>query len=148
MQKTCIIIPCFNEQDRLPVDDFIYFFDNFPIYFCFVNDGSSDETLNLLNDIRKGREDRILIADLTRNQGKAEAVRIGILESLKWSHFDLIGYFDADLSTPLIEIVNLSKYFDENTLVVFGSRVKRLGVTINRNPLRHYLGRVFSTFRV
>ena len=61
--------------------------------------------------------------------------------------FAFIGYWDADLSTPLGECARLLAQFDvkaEHALAM-GSRVKRLGSDIERNAVRHYLGRVFST---
>ncbi|MFN5460298.1 MAG: glycosyltransferase, partial [Bacteroidota bacterium] len=44
MQKVCVVIPCFNEQDRLPINDFIEFYKKNDIHFLFVNDGSTDNT--------------------------------------------------------------------------------------------------------
>jgi glycosyltransferase involved in cell wall biosynthesis len=87
-----------------------------------------------------------MVLDLRQNGGKAEAVRQGVQASLEWKPFDFVGYFDADLSTPLREIPYILSHFNEATDVAFGSRVKRLGTVIERNPARHYLGRVFSTF--
>ncbi len=145
MQKVCIVIPCYNEQDRLPIRDFIESYNNFSWYFYFVNDGSTDKTLEVLNNLKDGREDRIMIFNHNINKGKAEAVRSGVLMASEWSNFDLIGFFDADLSTPLYEIERLMESFKINTQMVVGSRMKRLGANIIRNPFRHYFGRVFST---
>jgi len=147
MQKICIVIPCYNEAERLPQDDYIYFYEqNENIYFYFVNDGSTDTTKAVLFSLQNQRE-RIKIIDLERNRGKADAVRTGILEALKWRTFDMIGYFDADLATPLEEVFLLANAMSEDPdyLVSFGSRIKRLGSTIERNPARHYFGRIFST---
>jgi glycosyltransferase involved in cell wall biosynthesis len=146
MHKICIIIPCYNEEKRLPVEEFINFYEKAFLYFCFVDDGSKDKTLDVLQDLRKGREDRILIISQESNKGKAEAVRTGILKTIEWSDFEIVGYFDADLATPLWEIEHLATHFTPDVLMVFGSRVKRLGANIVRNPYRFYLGRVFATF--
>ncbi len=148
MQKICIVIPSYNEEKRLNIDEFFSFFDINPnIYFCFVNDGSTDNTIELLNSLKKNREDRILLVDLEENKGKAEAVRIGVLESNKWKTFDYIGFFDADFSTPLTEL-NYFESFKDNVFdypVIIGSRIKRMGANIKRSATRHYIGRVFST---
>jgi glycosyltransferase involved in cell wall biosynthesis len=144
-QKVCIIIPCFNEQDRLPLEEFIDYYNKSEIFFCFVNDGSTDETQTMLNKIQKEREDRILIVDQIKNQGKAEAVRTGISRSIEWQDFEFIGYWDADFSTPLEEIDHLLNNINSHIRLAMGSRVKRLGSEIIRNPARHYFGRIFAT---
>lgn len=62
--------------------------------------------------------------------------------------YEWYGYWDADLATPLFEIQNMLRFrefFASRREVIFGSRVLRLGSKIIRQPLRHYLGRVFAT---
>ena len=148
MQKICIVIPCYNEENRFPVVEFNDFYKaTESICFCFVNDGSIDNTSGVLNNLRKGRDNRILFIELKKNQGKAEAVRNGILKSLEWKNFDYIGYFDADLSTPLPEIFLLEESLRQKSIyqMAFGSRVMLLGVLIKRNACRHYLSRIFAS---
>jgi dolichyl-phosphate beta-glucosyltransferase len=148
MQKICIVIPCYNEEKRLEVLTFLNYLDaEENIHFCFVNDGSSDETMNVLNRMRTGHEERILIVDQQPNGGKAEAVRNGVMQSLKWSDFTFVGFWDADLSTPLSEIKLLVRALNEREgcRLAMGSRIKKLGSTIERSPRRHFFGRVFMT---
>lgn len=147
MSKTIIIIPCYNEENRFSRELFNDFYLKSEACFCFVNDGSKDNTLQMLKELQQGRTERIIVLDLKRNGGKAEAVRQGILQSVNWKRFDFIGYFDADFATPLSEINYLLHQFDNkaNCQVVFGSRVKLMGRNIERRILRHYLGRIFST---
>ncbi|WP_224997920.1 glycosyltransferase [Cesiribacter sp. SM1] len=145
MQKICIIIPCYNEQFRLPRDEFLEVFQSTNFFFCFVNDGSSDKTQYVLEMLRSGREERVQVISLPRNKGKAEAVRTGVLKALSWHDFSYIGYFDADFSTPITEALHLLEESGEDKLLIMGSRVKRLGATIERNLARHYFGRIFST---
>lgn len=144
MSDICVVIPCYNEYERFPREEFINYYNSSNIYFCLVNDGSSDNTLSLLNDIAEGR-DRIIVLDYEKNAGKAEAIRFGVNYLLENNKFKYIGYFDADLATPLWEIDSLLKQMKDSEMV-FGSRFKRLGARIERNVFRHYIGRVFATF--
>ncbi|MFA6923218.1 MAG: glycosyltransferase [Bacteroidales bacterium] len=149
MQKICIVVPCYNESKRLPIKEFNDFINNSEdIYFCFVNDGSKDNTIEILSAIKKAVGEKAKILDLKKNQGKAEAVRKGILESLNWMNFEAIGYFDADLSTPLSEILTLYDNLNKKTnyKIAFCSRIKIASNHIERSSFRHYSGRVFSTF--
>lgn len=92
MQKTIIIIPCYNEENRFSKELFNEFYLKSEICFCFVNDGSKDNTLLMLKELEQNRVERITVLDLKQNSGKAEAVRQGILYSVNWGKFDYIGY--------------------------------------------------------
>ncbi len=96
--------------------------------------------------------DRVFLCNLERNVGKGEAIRQGFAFARRTGlldHAEWFGYWDADMSTPLTE---LDHFFDYARLYdldrvdgIFGSRVLRLGSRIERSPVRHYLGRVFTT---
>jgi glycosyltransferase involved in cell wall biosynthesis len=114
---------------------------------CFVNDGSSDGTGALLEMLRSSAPDRLMVLNLTHNSGKAEAVRRGIMHAASLGRFAFVGYWDADLATPLHQVDRLLTAFDVDAVqMALGCRVKRLGSDIDRRATRHYLGRVFSTF--
>ncbi len=149
MQKTGLVIPCYNEASRLPGKTFMDFVSRQEaVSFCFVNDGSSDETLTVLKGLTSNNPDRIMVLDMPLNKGKAEAVRQGILFLHERKIFDVIGFWDADLSTPLEELGALLSHLQRNDrcLVAICSRVKRLGADIERKLTRHLFGRIFSTF--
>lgn len=146
MTEITIVIPCYNEETRLPVRDFEDFLSTYQnISICFSNDGSKDNTLAVLNKIKDSFPEQVLINNLEINQGKAEAVRTGILKSKVFFSPEYIGFFDADLATPLEEVFFLKDQFSDNKKLVFGSRWSRLGVTIVRSQQRHYLGRIIAT---
>ncbi len=146
MQKICIVIPCYNEANRLPVDKFEKYIELNPdTYFCFVNDGSKDNTLDILNDLKNKFKAKINVFDQQPNRGKAEAVRMGMILASEWETFSYIGFFDADLATPLSELEYFKSYAEKSYKVILGSRVKRLGSNIKRSNFRHYLGRFFAT---
>ncbi|QXM09640.1 glycosyltransferase [Geomonas subterranea] len=120
--------------------------ENPSLSFLFVNDGSTDSTLQILGSIRDGNPGQVDVLDLETNRGKAEAVRRGILDACD-GPFDYVGYWDADLATPLDAIADFCEVLETRQVdAVLGSRVRLLGRRIKRRPLRHYLGRVFATF--
>jgi len=146
--NTIIIVPCYNEEDRLAVGRFNDFIaGNREIAFLFVDDGSTDNTADILRQICADTPDRCEVLRLEKNSGKAEAVRRGFLQALA-KPYELIGYWDADLATPLTAIPLLRSVFLEKPSVeiVCGSRVMMMGRDIHRKPVRHYLGRCFATF--
>jgi dolichyl-phosphate beta-glucosyltransferase len=142
-----IVVPCYNEESRLDVPAFDAFLAASPkVGFVFVNDGSKDGTLTVLRKFAAAWPGRVQVIDQQPNQGKAEAVRVGMLHALG-SGAAYAGYFDADLATPLNALGEfITALDDERDLdIVIGSRVALLGRHIDRNPARHYLGRVFAT---
>lgn len=145
--QTIIIIPCFNEGQRLPVETFNEFLcKQHLIKFIFVDDGSTDNTYQILKSLNNTFPQYTDILKLQKNSGKAEAVRLGMLLALSKKP-DLVGFWDADLSTPLTEIFRYISVFSSHPKIkwVFGSRVKLLGRQIERSELRHYIGRIFAT---
>ena len=141
-----IIVPCYNEEERLDVCKFTSFIKNNPqVKFLFVDDGSTDKTLELLEALSTTIPE-FSVYSLPKNMGKAEAVRHGFVKAFEEAP-EFVGFWDADLSTPLDAIPLLAEIFyeREDVEIVFGSRVQLLGRSIERNPARHYLGRIFST---
>jgi dolichyl-phosphate beta-glucosyltransferase len=147
MLRTAIIVPCHNESQRLKIQEFTTYLEkNKDVFFVFVNDGSTDGTIKLLNEMRYCNPSQVDVINCSTNKGKSEAVRSGFLKTLP-KDFDYIGYWDADLSTPLSTIEKFKEILNSSSLfMVAGSRVKLLGKRIERKMLRHYLGRLFATF--
>lgn len=148
--RCTVVIPCYNEAARLPLADFEIFLANEAcsnIHLLFVNDGSTDSTLDLLRDLSARFPGRAACLDQQPNRGKAEAVRRGMLHAITEGDSEFTGFWDADLATPLQQIPALlaSLQGDPSLTMVFGARVKLLGRNIQRHLLRHYLGRCFAT---
>ncbi len=148
MQKTIIIVPCYNEEKRLNTLAFSDFVRVYPdIDFMFVNDGSTDNTRRVIQEFCKKFPNNMFFLDLDKNSGKAEAVRKGVLKALSENKYEFIGFWDADLATPLSEIsffLEVAK--KKSAKIIMGSRLQRLGSIVIRKKSRHYLGRIFSTF--
>ncbi len=145
MPKTSIIIPCYNEARRLDLDGFTELAKKSAARLVFVDDGSTDNTQDVLRSLvdKIGKNAEILI--LPNNSGKGEAVRTGLLHAIDRGAAQ-IGYIDADMATPVIEVCRLMNALNDQPVdVVLGSRVALLGHCIERSPVRHYLGRVFAT---
>ena len=141
-----IVIPCYNEARTLDLDAYkVFFAANPAIFFCFVNDGSTDDTLGCLNELKSAS---VIILNLDKNGGKAEAVRAGINLMLDKKTFSHIAFLDADLSTPLGEISHLQNEFLINSKLemVFGSRILKIGSRIDRKLSRFIIGRTIATF--
>ena len=149
MQPLCIVFPCYNEASRLRKEPFLDFLaDNPEARFVFVDDGSSDGTKALLEELCAASPDgRASLLSLPRNAGKAEAVRQGMLFALKsCKNAQHLGYMDSDLATPLPEIKRLCAVLSQpGCVLVMGSRVVLLGRRIERSCVRHCLGRCFAT---
>ncbi len=145
--KTGIIIPCYNEANRLNVNAFLKFIEaNNNYHLCFVNDGSKDDTLSVLSSMKAKFNQQISVIDVKKNAGKAAAVRVGARYLFNQQDINYIGFIDADLSTDFEDFKNLVhklKTLDEVTLV-YGSRCKK-GGQIERNIFRNIFSKIIKT---
>ncbi|MDP9001233.1 MAG: glycosyltransferase [Myxococcota bacterium] len=147
MLRIFLVVPCYNEAERLDLQAFRNArLKRHRLEFVFVDDGSKDGTRGILDGLWRERPEEVHVIAHDQNQGKAEAVRRGVMNALSHSP-DAIGFWDADLATPLSELASFVDILDSHpaTDMVFGSRVKLMGRTIHRRPWRHYVGRVFAT---
>jgi glycosyltransferase involved in cell wall biosynthesis len=141
-----VVVPCYNEAERLDETPLLAFLDDCAdASLLFVDDGSTDATAGRLSALAARRPGRIEVLSLMPNGGKAEAVRRGMLAALARGA-RMVGYLDADLSTPPVELLRLRAAFERPGVeAVLGARVALLGTDIERSAVRHYLGRVFAS---
>jgi len=140
-----VVVPCFNEGRRLRADGFRTLLADPATRVLFVNDGSTDDTGEVLTAICAQLGPNALRLDLPRNQGKAEAVRQGLLAGLRLGA-PVVGFLDADLATPAEEMIRLVDTLQASRVhAAFAARVALLGTRIERHAFRHYLGRIFAT---
>ena len=108
-----IIVPCFNEEESLPL-----FYaemekiksqidDNFE--YIFVNDGSKDRTLQVLRDLNQA-DKNVHYLSFSRNFGKEAALYAG----LKHSTGDLVTVMDADLQDPPELLLTMKSMLEKN----------------------------------
>lgn len=145
--ELALVIPCYNEASRLDPDAFLRFAATHPgVQLVLVDDGSSDGTAEILERIRERAPAAVTVLRQSPNRGKAEAVRAGILAGLA-QRAALVGFFDADLATPLDAVDDFLAVLRARPAVEFvlGSRVLLMGRDIKRKATRHYFGRVFAT---
>jgi dolichyl-phosphate beta-glucosyltransferase len=145
LRSSILVIPCYNEETRLDLKQVDELLGDGSLGIVFVDDGSKDRTLERLNAIAAKHPDSVTVLPLEKNAGKGEAVRAGCLKAIALGA-SVVGYADADFSTPPHEIVRLLRVLEQKRrAVVLGSRWARLGSHIERRKRRHYLGRVFAT---
>jgi dolichyl-phosphate beta-glucosyltransferase len=142
-----LVIPCYNEASRFKSEAFLELVaSRSDVGVLFVDDGSTDDTAAILADVATRGSGRMSVVTMPQNAGKARAVRCGVLAAFE-QRPEFVGYWDADLSTPLTALPEFIDVLETNPLVdiVMGSRVKLMGRRINRKMTRHYCGRLFAT---
>ena len=148
-RDVCLVVPCFDEAHRLEPDTWLAAVERWAwLSLHFVDDGSADGTLTVLQQLAAAApEGRVQVQSLPSNHGKGEAVRAGLLAVLAQGPPPVVGFWDADLSTPLDALPLLGRALDADPRreIVMGARVKLLGMHIERRGHRHYGGRIIAT---
>jgi dolichyl-phosphate beta-glucosyltransferase len=145
--RAWVVVPCYNEERRLDRAAFRAFLGSSSgPGLLFVDDGSTDATGRVLASIAAVNPARARVLALAGNRGKAEAVRLGMQAAFS-EGARVVGYWDADLATPLAEIERFLEMLVEraDADVVMGSRVRMLGRQIDRYGFRHAVGRLYAT---
>ncbi|MEK6543128.1 MAG: dolichyl-phosphate beta-glucosyltransferase [Elusimicrobiota bacterium] len=138
-----IIIPAFNEADRLPayLTAILDFFRDHPIEVIVVDDGSQDATASVVADFQHS-DKRIQIIRIAKNQGKGNAVKTGMLAAKG----DLRLFTDADGSIPIDEYPKLKAAIDAGYDIAIGSKARdgSLEPPANNPWLRQVLRAIFN----
>ena len=129
MKKISIIIPAYNEEESLPhlyerLEKLMDSEQNYEFEILFVNDGSKDNTINLIKEYRE-KDNRICYVDFSRNFGK----EIAMIAGLDYATGDCVIFMDADLQDPPELIPELVKYWEEGYDDVYAKRNSRKGET-------------------
>mgnify|MGYP004501858603 CR=1 FL=1 len=134
-----VIVPCYNEQEALPYfyDEITKVFQNMDVEYeiLLVNDGSKDQTLELLKDLHR-KDPHVSYLSFSRNFGKEAAMYAGFCNI----HGDYVAVMDADLQDPpsllpqMLDILHSGKYDSVAT-----RRADRAG----EPPVRSWFARKF-----
>ncbi len=124
-----ILVPAYNEQDVLHLlyerlNSIMNENSKYNFEVLFVNDGSKDNTLNIIQDLRRN-DNRICYLNLSRNYGKETAMIAG----LDYAKGDCVIILDADLQDPPELIPEMLNYWEQGFDDVYAKRKTRKGET-------------------
>lgn len=127
MKKVSILIPAYNEEEVLytlydRLENVINKLNDYEFEVLLINDGSKDNTLNILRELRK-RDKRMCYINLSRNYGKETAMIAG----LDYVTGDCCIILDADLQDPPELIEEMLKYWEQGYDDVYAKRKSRAG---------------------
>jgi len=137
-----LVIPAYNEETRLPatlerVSAFLSSREQ-PYEVLVVVNGSTDRTADVVKAASADNSHiRLIVTELP---GKGRAVKLGVEAATG----DQIVYADADLSTPIEEVVALTRRLDGRYQVVIASREGHGARRVGEPYIRHLMGRVFN----
>jgi dolichyl-phosphate beta-glucosyltransferase len=139
-----VVIPAYNEEARRgpTLDRVIAYLDEVrPDYELIVaDDGSRDDTRGVA-EARAAHGHAVRVIALGQNRGKGAAVRAGMLAAKG----DRILFSDADLATPIEELVKLEAELDRGADVAIASRAARgADIQVRQHPIRELMGRTFN----
>ena len=138
-----IVIPCFNEELRLPVSlaqisDYVR--RTRPgSEVIVVDDGSRDRTVAAAESFRREIPNLQVLAN-GENRGKGYSVRRGVLEA----RGRVVLFTDADLSAPMEEAEKLLAALEDHDVAIGSRALDRSLISVHQSPFREYAGMVFN----
>lgn len=143
MQNLCVVIPCYNEENRILFDDFTSFIIAQPqVDFVFVDDGSEDKTFELLMyNFKQFLNVTVIKNDV--NLGKAATVRNGMLKAINQKNYKLFAFLDADLAIDFIDFEEIyNSTLANKKQFVFASKNPTKSKGVNQKWQRKIVGRI------
>lgn len=148
-RKVSIVVPLYNEEESLrPLTDAIKKSMsrlNSGHEIVFVDDGSTDKSLNIIRDLAR-QDNRIKYISFKKNYGKSAALQAGF----KKTTGDVVITMDADLQDDPDEIPNLLKKLGEGYDLVSGWKKKRFDPVIKKTSSKffNYITRLLSGIKI
>ena len=126
-KKVSLVIPMYYEEKVViecykRVKETLNKLDNYDHEIIFINDGSKDKTLQML-EIIAGEDKKVKVISFSRNFGHQAAVTAGLKEVTG----DAVVIIDADLQDPPELIPDMLKKWEEGYEVIYGKRKTRKG---------------------
>lgn len=140
MKKISIIVPCYNEEEALPIfyEEIIKVMkelQNYELELLLIDDGSKDNTLERIRDLRKN-DNRVRYVSFSRNFGKEAAMYAGLKESTG----NFVAIMDADLQDPPKLLLEMVEILEQGEYDCIGTRrVSRKG----EPKIRSFFARLF-----
>ena len=124
-----VVVPCFNEEEVLgetyrQLSETLQAVEPAAYELIFVNDGSSDRTLEILQTLQRS-DDRVKYISLSRNFGHQIAITAGMAHT----QGDAVAVIDADLQDPVSVILEMVDSWRQGVDVAYGVRTEREGET-------------------
>ena len=145
-----LVIPVYNEENRLNFDYFKEISDLSGVFLLFVNDGSIDRSEELIKRFVESKNN-CAYNSLRQNLGKAEALRYGFYELSAKPSIKYLGFLDSDAAFSVDDIKKISTLINSGDYIGqasniwwWSSRKKNLNNQINRRITRHLIGRLLS----
>lgn len=141
-----VVVPFYNEEIRMEPglsQSLEYLQQNLksPFEVIFVNDGSTDNTLAILEKVKNSHQNlTIRIISYEQNRGKGYAVKTGVL----CSEGEKIVVTDADFSISLTEIDRFIEELDRYDIVIGSKKHALTNTLVSQNALRRFLGKAFT----
>ena len=125
MKKVTLLIPVYNEEAMLPalyqrLIELINRNDTYEWEILFINDGSSDQTLDVIRQLRQ-TDNRVNFVNLSRNFGK----EIAMLAGFDYTTGDCCVIMDADLQDPPELVDRMLQYWEEGYDDIYAKRRSR-----------------------
>ena len=138
-----IVVPAYNEEEVLTefheAVDIALSRLPFDLEIVYINDGSTDATLEIINDLRND-DKRVTLIDLSRNFGKEIALSAGLHKAAG----DAVVIIDADLQDPPGLIPELIDEWQNGYDVVYAKRTLRNGESLLKKTTAHFFHRIIQ----
>ena len=142
-QLISIVVPAFNEESVLPrfhqTITRVLSGQPFDFEILYVNDGSSDNTLDIIKQIHES-DNQVTLIDLSRNFGKEIALTAGLQKAAG----DAVIVIDADLQDPPELIPELIREWQNGYDVVYAQRTHRSGESLVKRTTAHFFYRIIQ----